>query len=64
MCLVRPAHTTLDCGSCGARTKHALPLSERTYACTACGAVSPRDKNWRPRDARARPPGALLQAAA
>ncbi|NED80305.1 transposase, partial [Streptomyces sp. SID11233] len=25
--------------------KHALPLSERTYACTACGAVSPRDKN-------------------
>ncbi|WP_327256196.1 hypothetical protein [Streptomyces sp. NBC_01244] len=25
--------------------KHALPLSERTYSCTACGAVSPRDKN-------------------
>lgn len=24
---------------------HALPLSERTYACTACGAVLPRDKN-------------------
>ncbi|WUD71829.1 transposase [Streptomyces sp. NBC_00510] len=43
--LVHPAHTTMDCGSCGARTKHALPLSERTYTCTACGAVSPRDKN-------------------
>lgn len=43
--LVHPAHTTMDCAQCGARTKHALPLSERIYACTACGAVSPRDKN-------------------
>ncbi|WSD09533.1 transposase [Streptomyces hirsutus] len=43
--LVHPAHTTMDCARCGARTKHALPLSERTYTCTACGAVSPRDKN-------------------
>ncbi|MFE3183947.1 RNA-guided endonuclease InsQ/TnpB family protein [Streptomyces violascens] len=43
--LVHPAHTTTDCAQCGARTKHALPLSERTYTCTACGAVSPRDKN-------------------
>ncbi|MFG2600825.1 RNA-guided endonuclease InsQ/TnpB family protein [Streptomyces sp. NPDC048462] len=43
--LVHPAYTTMDCASCGARTKHALPLSERTYACTACGVVSPRDKN-------------------
>ncbi|MEU9183214.1 transposase [Streptomyces sp. NPDC048484] len=43
--LVNPAHTTMDCASCGARTKHALPLSERTYTCTSCGAVSPRDKN-------------------
>jgi putative transposase len=43
--LVHPAHTTVDCAQCGARTKHALPLSERTYACTACGVVSPRDKN-------------------
>ncbi|MEV2261507.1 transposase [Streptomyces anulatus] len=43
--LVHPAHTTMDCGHCGARSKHALPLSERTYTCTACGAVSPRDKN-------------------
>ncbi|GAA3356136.1 RNA-guided endonuclease TnpB family protein [Streptomyces antimycoticus] len=43
--LVHPMHTTMDCAQCGARTKHALPLSERMYACTACGAVSPRDKN-------------------
>ncbi|MFI1155454.1 RNA-guided endonuclease InsQ/TnpB family protein [Streptomyces sioyaensis] len=43
--LVHPAHTTMDCAQCGARTKHALPLSMRTYACTACGAVSPRDRN-------------------
>ncbi|PZG01265.1 transposase, partial [Nonomuraea aridisoli] len=27
------------------RTKHALPLCERTYTCIACGAVSGRDKN-------------------
>ncbi|MFG2297706.1 RNA-guided endonuclease InsQ/TnpB family protein [Streptomyces sp. NPDC048603] len=43
--LVHPAHTTMDCAKCGARAKHALPLSMRTYECTACGAVSPRDKN-------------------
>ncbi|MGY6025295.1 RNA-guided endonuclease InsQ/TnpB family protein [Streptomyces spinosirectus] len=43
--LVHPGHTTMDCATCGARTKHALPLSERTYACTACGVESPRDKN-------------------
>jgi putative transposase len=43
--LVNAAHTTMDCAQCGARAKHALPLSERTYTCTACGAVSPRDKN-------------------
>ncbi|MGW7720307.1 RNA-guided endonuclease InsQ/TnpB family protein [Streptomyces chartreusis] len=43
--LVHPAHTTMDCAKCGARTKHALPLSERTYTCTVCGVVSPRDKN-------------------
>lgn len=43
--LVHPAYTTMDCAQCGARTKHALPLSERTYACTACGVSSPRDKN-------------------
>jgi putative transposase len=42
--LAHPAHTTMDCASCGARTKHALPLSERTYTCTACGVVSPGTK--------------------
>ncbi|MEU4152304.1 transposase [Streptomyces sp. NPDC026659] len=73
--LVHPAHTTMDCASCGARTKHALPLSERTYTCTACGAVSPRDKNsarvmlvragLNPAGAEgARPPGAPLPEAA
>jgi putative transposase len=73
--LVHPAHTTMDCAQCGARTKHALPLSERTYTCTACGAVSPRDKNSaRVMLVRAglnpagvegvRPPGAPLQEAA
>ncbi|MFJ9448598.1 zinc ribbon domain-containing protein [Kitasatospora sp. NPDC101235] len=39
------ARTTTDCAHCGARAKHRLPLSERTYTCTACGASSPRDKN-------------------
>ncbi|MFE1773457.1 RNA-guided endonuclease InsQ/TnpB family protein [Streptomyces sp. NPDC059008] len=43
--LVNPAHTTMDCAHCGARAEHRLPLSERTYTCTACGTVSPRDKN-------------------
>lgn len=43
--LVDPKHTTMDCGKCHARAKHRLPLSERTYTCTACGRVSPRDKN-------------------
>ena len=73
--LVHPAHTTMDCGNCGARTKHALPLSERTYTCTACGTVLPRDKNSaRVMLVRAglnpagtdgtRPPGAPLQEAA
>ncbi|MFI8947629.1 RNA-guided endonuclease InsQ/TnpB family protein [Streptomyces sp. NPDC053750] len=73
--LVHPAHTTMDCAQCGARTKHALPLSQRTYTCTACGTVSPRDKNsarvmlvragLNPAGADGtRPPGALLQEAA
>ncbi|MER0480437.1 transposase [Streptomyces sp. Edi2] len=73
--LVHPAHTTMDCSQCGARTKHALPLSERTYACTVCGAVSPRDKNsarvmlvragLNPASAdRGRPDGALPRLAA
>jgi putative transposase len=73
--LVHPAHTTMDCAHCDARAKHRLPLSERTYTCTACGAVSPRDKNsahvmlvragLNPAGADGvRPPGALLQEAA
>lgn len=73
--LVNPAYTSMDCAACGARTKHALPLSERTYTCVSCGAVSPRDKNSaRVMLIRAgldpagvegvRPPGALLQKAA
>jgi len=43
--LVDPAYTTMDCSRCGARAKSRLPLSERTYTCSACGAVLPRDKN-------------------
>ncbi len=43
--LVHPSNTTSDCASCGARTKHRLPLGERTYTCTTCGVVRPRDKN-------------------
>ncbi len=43
--LVDPAHTTMECSECGARAKHRLDLSERTYACEACGVVLPRDKN-------------------
>ncbi|MFF4269261.1 RNA-guided endonuclease InsQ/TnpB family protein [Streptomyces sp. NPDC001536] len=73
--LVHPAHTTMDCGRCGARTKHALPLSQRTYTCTACGLVSPRDKNSArvmlvraglapAGDEGVGPPGAPLQEAA
>jgi putative transposase len=43
--LVDPKHTTTDCGNCGARAKHRLPLSQRTYQCDQCGHVAPRDKN-------------------
>ncbi|NYJ34033.1 RNA-guided endonuclease InsQ/TnpB family protein [Nocardiopsis aegyptia] len=43
--LVHPAYTTMDCGGCGARAKHRLPLSERIYTCTACSVSRPRDKN-------------------
>lgn len=43
--LVHPAHTTTDCSNCGARTKHRLPLGQRTYTCQDCGNVRPRDKN-------------------
>lgn len=43
--LVDPKYTTMDCGECGARAKHRLPLSERTYTCTKCGNIKPRDRN-------------------
>jgi putative transposase len=43
--LVDPRHTTTDCGMCGARAKHRLPLSQRTYQCENCGLVAARDKN-------------------
>jgi putative transposase len=43
--LINPAFTTMDCSGCGARAKSRLLLSERTYACEACGLVLPRDKN-------------------
>ena len=35
----------MDCSKCGARTKHCLPMSQRTYFCDVCGLVSSRDKN-------------------
>ncbi|MGW8634365.1 RNA-guided endonuclease InsQ/TnpB family protein [Streptomyces sp. NPDC055793] len=73
--LVHPAYTTMDCAQCGARAKHALPLGERIYTCTACGTTAPRDKNsarvmlvragLNPAGAEGtRPPGAPLQEAA
>jgi putative transposase len=43
--LVDPAYTTMDCGDCGARAKHHLLLSERTYTCESCGSTRPRDRN-------------------
>ena len=43
--LVDPAYTTMDCSACGARAKQRLLLSDRTYTCSSCGAVLPRDKN-------------------
>jgi putative transposase len=43
--LIDPAYTTMDCSACGARAKSRLLLSERTYTCSACGTVLPRDKN-------------------
>lgn len=43
--LIDPKYTTTDCGNCGARAKHRLPLSQRTYRCDQCGHVAQRDKN-------------------
>jgi putative transposase len=40
--LIDPKYTTADCSNCGARAKHRLPLSQRTYQ---CGLVAARDKN-------------------
>ncbi|CAM5597572.1 transposase [Streptomyces spiroverticillatus] len=67
--LIHPAFTTMDCAQCGARAKHALPLGERTYTCTACGVASPRDKNsareWGvPCSSEAESLGKLVRAAA
>ncbi|GAB2535470.1 hypothetical protein GCM10027167_45550 [Nocardia heshunensis] len=42
---VPPQFSTMDCGRCGARTKHHLPLSLRTYTCARCGQISNRDLN-------------------
>lgn len=43
--MVVPAYSTMDCGKCGARAKHRLPLSQRTFVCEDCGHVAPRDRN-------------------
>lgn len=45
LALIDPKYTTTDCGNCGARAKHRLPLSQRIYRCDHCGLVAPRDKN-------------------
>ncbi len=45
LALVHPANTTTDCSACGTRTKHRLPLGQRTYHCESCGLSKPRDKN-------------------
>lgn len=43
--VVPAAGTTQTCSSCGARAKHRLTLSERTFECDACGFVADRDVN-------------------
>lgn len=43
--LVSPQYSTMDCSNCGARAKRRLELSERTYACEACGHTADRDVN-------------------
>lgn len=45
MVIVPPAHTSMDCSRCGARSKHRLELSMRTFHCHACGEVVDRDLN-------------------
>jgi putative transposase len=44
--LVAPKYTTMDCGQCSTRANHCLPLSQRTYTCSACGRVKPLDGNF------------------
>ena len=42
--LVDPRWTTMDCSKSSARTKHRLPLCQRTYFCEVCGLVNSREK--------------------
>jgi putative transposase len=45
--LISPAYTTMTCSNpeCGARAKHRLPLSQRTFVCESCGHTKDRDRN-------------------
>lgn len=43
--VVPAAGTTQTCSSCGARAKHRLTLSDRTFECDSCGFVADRDMN-------------------
>jgi putative transposase len=43
--LIPPAYTTMTCSACGARAKHPLPLSQRTFVCEYCGHTADRDLN-------------------
>jgi len=43
--LVSPAYSTMDCEKCAARSKHRIPLSQRTFVCESCGYTADRDRN-------------------
>ncbi|WP_319945094.1 RNA-guided endonuclease InsQ/TnpB family protein [Nocardia macrotermitis] len=43
--LVQPAHTTVTCSRCFARTKQHLDLGTRTFLCTECSHTECRDRN-------------------
>lgn len=43
--IISPAHTTMTCSSCFARTKQRLGLAERTFRCWECGYTDSRDRN-------------------
>lgn len=43
--IVKPAHTTMTCSVCFARTKQRLGLAERTFRCDCCGHRDGRDRN-------------------